>query len=161
MRKIIILMLLALIAMGIAPFFLKDKNGRPLLGINDIKLPLFQLPELPDINSTTSSPKVQVYRWRDGNGRWQFSNTAPEGKDFEVMEVDANMNRVPAVQQNPTPKPDQSDKPASKTSTTILPDMSLPYSAKQVQQLIGDAKAISSTAEERKKNLDQAINAQQ
>ena len=154
-------MLLVLIAAGMAPFFLKDKHGQALLKIGDIKLPSIQLPESFDTRAPPSPQKIQLYRWQDETGSWQFSNTPPEGQHFEVMEIDANMNIVPAVQQNPVPKSNQGNKQTSEASTSVLPDLPLSYSVEQVQQLIGDAKTISSTAEDRQKNLDQAISAQQ
>lgn len=151
-------MLLVLIAAGLAPFFLKDQNGQPLFKIDDIKIPHITIPKLPGTNSAKTPHKIQLYRWQDKSGSWQFSNTPPEGIHFEVMEVDANMNVVPAIQHKAIVEQGEAGK--KNTSTDTPPDMPSPYSIDQVQRLIGDAKAISATADERQKNLDQAINGQ-
>jgi len=109
--KIIRILLLLLILAGTLPFFFPP--GRPLLSWKSI-----ETPKLPDIDvsmpsfdskeEATTRP-VTVYRWKDSQGGWHYSNQAPEGDvAYERMSVNPDTNMVPAepVAQAEAPAPE-------------------------------------------------------
>lgn len=50
------------------------------------------LPSLPAV-----SAKIEMYKWRDEQGHWQYSNTPPaEGVSYEIIEYWENSNVIPS-----------------------------------------------------------------
>ena len=82
--------MLALLAAFVGLFFVNGPSGEPILKVSDLK------PETPELVRTPSKP-TKVYKWKDENGIWQFSNEPMEGEDVEVMELDGKINTIPAV----------------------------------------------------------------
>lgn len=83
-RFITIVMLLGAL---VVPFFIKNKQGQPMLSlptVDDLK------PDLGKDIDILSGERV-FYKWKDENGVWQFGDERPEGVT-NVMPVSVNVN---------------------------------------------------------------------
>ena len=165
--KIFLKLLMALVVLAVAaPFYLKDKNGAPLMALNDLKMPNLSTPPMPDnikhaasgiiSNSETfssaatdTSPaegKVKVHKWKDEEGVWHFSSvdSSKQGTSSQVIFIDPGKNNFtspPSRQQ-----PEQAEKKISTTAAAenVTPNILLPLThgkstieqAKQVQELL-------------------------
>lgn len=117
--KIYTKILISLVILAvIAPFYLRDRGGMPLMSINNLKMPEFGTPDVdiptipesaqaivenltPDsapatANSTeeSSTTRVKLHKWRDENGVWHFTdiNAPPKGRKSEVVMINADAN---------------------------------------------------------------------
>ena len=160
MRLIMGLCLLALLAAGAAPFFLKGPDGRPLMTLDEL------MPDastaLDDLERTArdaaerfgdeddhhgeaaSDGGAVVHRWQDENGVWHFSSEAPVGRESETLVLDGNINIVPATQVTGTSG-------ASATSTTAAPSGAL---TPNPLELMRQAEAIREASEARNAQLE-------
>lgn len=155
------------LVLGLAGLFvLKKPDGQPWLSADDF---------IPDTRSITNSvkeaipdqliggsessgDKVAVYKWKDAEGNWQFSDKAPAGISAEQVLVGTDVNRDLA----PLPPPQRTNTQQQASSgkailikdsgilspTTIAPD--------KIETLINDAKNVQNLADERVKQLDAA-----
>ncbi len=163
--KIFLKLLMALVVLAvIAPFYLKNQQGAPLMSLNDIKMPNLSTPAIPDsvksavseISSKVSSSdipgnasekaQIKVHKWRDRDGVWHFSNIdeSRTGSNSTVIFLDPGKNTF-----TPTPiltKQPQREATSMKTSgvENVTPNILLPLThgkeamdqAKQVQKLL-------------------------
>ncbi|MFT7243158.1 MAG: hypothetical protein ACI82A_000500 [Candidatus Azotimanducaceae bacterium] len=138
-------MIFVLLAAFVGLFFLKGPNGEPLLTLDDLK------PTLPEVES--SSVPTQVYKWQDENGVWQFSNQPVDEGQGEVIELDGNINIMPAV--------DTSILNAGrKASSSPSPAMSIPpglttVSGDKIQEMMSTVNNLQETVDNRKAEMDQ------
>jgi hypothetical protein len=53
--------------------------------------------------------RPKLYRWRDGNGALQLTDTPPKGRKYEVVDLDAaeNLNVIPMSDAIDPPAPEQ------------------------------------------------------
>ncbi|PCI11137.1 MAG: hypothetical protein COB71_11905 [Thiotrichales bacterium] len=144
----------------IAPFYLKNQQGVPLISINDIKMPSLSTPAIPDgvksavaaisSNIPTSErmanaqekAQIKVHKWRDKDGVWHFSNidTSRPGINSTVVLLNPGKNTFTP---SPTQQP-QRETTSMKTTQVenITPNIFLPLThgkaamdqAKQVQK---------------------------
>lgn len=152
--KIIRLLLLLLILAGVLPFIFPWQ--KPLLSWRSLSLPGMpkmeaSLPEIREIIPASSqdtapeaeSSQVTVYRWRDKQGNWQFSNEAPhQGEKYEQMLIDPNTNLLQAE------SPDSAEKPAPDQGTTQAAENGLGYTAEELAQLKEKAEAAKRALEQ-------------
>lgn len=154
-------MVLLLIAAFVGLFFIDGPNGQPIMMIEDF------IPEVPqsldEITPSSAALKpagpTKVYKWKDENGIWQFSNREEDrmdnaGKDVEVMELDGDINIMPAVDltlvktRNPeataTKKADFSAIPSG--LTTVSPD--------KIGEMMDTINNLQDAVDQRKKDLD-------
>lgn len=118
------LVLLLLLAVA-APFFIPGPNGKPLMSFDRVKRILndqfpvarqvdqlrtkakekaveitkeMQSHEKPKQAETPSEkPPETLYKWRDQNGTWHFTNRPPpEGVEYTVVKWTGEENFVPA-----------------------------------------------------------------
>ncbi len=121
MRLISVVLILLITALLSVPFVLERYPGKNFLSFNDLKtldnktiVTRYQASYRRLLHTTKTelneknidvpinerSATKSVYRWKDSNGNWQFSDTAPEGVKSEMIEVvdkinTMNMNEVP------------------------------------------------------------------
>ena len=121
MRMLWVVIILIVTALLSVPFVLERYPGKYFLSFNDLKtldnktiVTRYQASYRRLLHTTKSelnekninipinerSATKSVYRWKDKYGNWQFSDTAPEGIESEVIEVvdkinTMNMNEVP------------------------------------------------------------------
>jgi len=99
MKKIYYRALLAIIVLAcVMPFVIKDRDGRPLLQISELKMPVLTVPDKESIGRLADSldqqdksdrqeDKVTVYRWQDDQGIWHFSNTENPNGQSETVQI--------------------------------------------------------------------------
>ncbi|MCF6325233.1 MAG: hypothetical protein L3J89_13095 [Gammaproteobacteria bacterium] len=156
--KIFLKLLMALVVLAvIAPFYLKNQQGVPLMSLNDIKMPNLSAPAIPDsmkstisgisskfpsseiIGDTSEKPQIKVHKWRDRDGVWHFSNIdeSRTGSNSTVILLDSGKNTF-------TPPPVKQPQQETSRIKNITPNILLPLThgkaamdqAKQVQKLL-------------------------
>lgn len=105
-----------------------------------------------------SGDEVSVYKWKDAEGNWQFSDTPPENDVAEQVTVSTHLNRDIAPPPPETREVTTTESKSGKTKlirddgfapTTISPD--------KISTLVEDAKNVQKLVDDRKKQLDEAI----
>ncbi len=161
--KIFLKLLMALVVLAvIAPFYLKNQQGAPLMSFNDIKMPNLSMPAIPDsvksavseisskipssdmIDGTPEKAQIKVHKWRGKDGVWHFSNIdeSHTGSNSTVILLDPGKDTF-----TPTPvKQPQREATSMKTSgiENVTPNILLPLihgkaamnQAKQVKELL-------------------------
>lgn len=161
MRTIIKLLMLLLVAAGIAPFFITGKDGRPLLSLSRLSAPSLPEVSLPTWKKSTegdsASAPVTVYRWRDDGGTWQFSNSRPPpGIVYETVSVDPNANLLSAPVTTP-PRNPSGAQPGEQPSTGGGLPLPLTVSPDKIGRLMDQARSVEAQAKERKATQDRLL----
>lgn len=152
-KLMIMLLLLGLVGL----FVIKRPGGETFLSLDDFK------PEISVADSVdrlwgeeqaerASGQPVQVYKWQDENGIWQFSNRAEDAAGAETMELDGVINTMPAVAM---PEPATAAKPEKSAATSMPSLTTVPLS--DAIETINQAKQLQQTIDDRKSELDKAI----
>ncbi len=111
--KLFIKLLLFTVVLAVgAPFLLKDEDGRPLLDASKLRMPELGTPPMPDLSRLEEAVEdtrrklsrlgeesreemgAVVYRWRDAQGNWHFSDDPPDGVASERVTLDPAANVV-------------------------------------------------------------------
>lgn len=140
-------------------FVLKKPDGTPWLSLNEF-MPTTEgltidLPDLPDHNdSSTDASADNIYRWKDENGHWQFSDTPPTGLIAERIEVTGDLNQD--IAEPPPLIPEQT---AEVTTTSVDTSSPLPIapttiSPDKIQKLMEDTQNIQNIMDSRQAELD-------
>lgn len=133
--KIGLMMIVLVAAMG-APYFLKGRNGEPLMD--------FVNQQSSDILSTEKT-RQQYQKWQDENGVWHFGDNVPNGVKTEVVSVDTAANIIRSV----TAAKNEDEKVGNKVDAgrsalpfpgTVSPEKvgEIMTDAQNVQQLLDD-----------------------
>lgn len=160
------IMLLSLLALLVLPLFLVGPGGKPLMSLND------WLPGDVSLNGAANtlvkswnkvSGAVQqgtgldisietpkVYKWKDAQGRWQFSNAPPPAAAGEVYVQD--MPQLSNVMQPVTPRERSTADTGSGRGFKLAFPASIPV--KDIPKLVDDAKNLQKTADLRNSVLD-------
>lgn len=115
---VIKLLVLILMIGVVALFIVKGPDGQPLMTLDDVKARLETVPpELlpgdiqaavddliesasgltPEIFKESQQPSItKVYKWQDENGIWQFSNSPVDKEGVQIVEMDGQINIIPA-----------------------------------------------------------------
>lgn len=110
-RRIIKLFILLAFAACIAPFFINDKYGNPLLSVDKIQFPSIDWSKVSlfsskDDNTKNLSPQIKdgvadssdrasdqntviIYTYKDEMGVSHYTNKRPDGIDYEVIHMPA------------------------------------------------------------------------
>lgn len=142
------------------PFFMKNKQGEPMMS----------LPGLKDLSpssivSNVPSPASNrtVYKWKDHNGVWHYGDQPPEGVQFSTLVVNDKTN---IIQSTPVPKTDSAPTKATlnnEPKNTYTPSKNTyapPKSDEEVLTLdralniVDDAHAVRDMMEQRNQHLD-------
>jgi hypothetical protein len=98
-----LLILAVIIVFGLL-FLVEDPDGNTTLTIDDVVDVVKELQNstsdiLPkDLQNFRSPSVTKVYKWKDENGVWQFSNTPVDEPGVEVIELDGQINTIPAFE---------------------------------------------------------------
>lgn len=203
MFKLFIKFMLFLLVLAIAgPFLLKGPDGRPLLSLDDLKLPSFSLPQVTQATSSDGNGKPDAgqqwiqwsdktttpfnpdvltqqqlaqldikeqanlyYRWKDGNGVWQFSALPNRNTTNFVVRTDPAANVLQSLSQEQIDKvfgrvaaTDNSitkDNPMANgkgLENTLPIPTTVPVT--EIPKLLEQAKDVQRIAEERVKQMD-------
>ncbi len=159
-----------LIVIGIAGLFvLKKPDGTPWLSLHDF------MPDTSSIKRSISDvipekasgggvrENVSVYRWKDSDGNWQFSDTPPDDIQTEQVLVNTEVNRDLA------PIPSQSSNAIlgsplgsqKKGNAALIRDHKISpttVSPSDIPTLINDANDVQELMDNRQDQLDSALN---
>lgn len=135
------LMILIVILACVAPFFIKGPTGEPLMTLED------WIPdEMPEVRSTPE--ETVVYKWKDENGVWQFTNEPVEGLDVEQMVLDGQINTMESLQ-----KPDRM-KRATSINADAIPSGLLTVAPDKVSEMMDTVNNLQETIDQRKADMD-------
>ncbi|HHM05905.1 MAG TPA: DUF4124 domain-containing protein [Gammaproteobacteria bacterium] len=100
MKRFGVLLLLVTVLAATGPFFIKDRNGQPLMSIRDISIPAPRLPAFSDVTQrdrTGEAAAPALYKWRDENGQWHYGRHAPAGIRAITVETPHLGNGDPGI----------------------------------------------------------------
>jgi len=147
-----------LLVLGFAGLFvMKNPDGQPWLSADDF---------LPDISLSNIFPKnlfasdigasdsaVSVYRWRNAQGQWEFSDIPPEDLEAERMTLSTNANRDLYTSAKEKPAEEKSPKGPSVADrlspTTVSPA--------KIATLVSDAEGVQKLLNDRKQTMDETL----
>jgi len=147
-----------LLVLGFAGLFvMKNPDGQPWLSAEDV---------VPEISFSNIFPKnifasgadagdsaVAVYRWRNAQGQWEFSDIPPEDLDAEKMTLSTNANRdlyTSAKQKPAEAKSQEGPSVADRLSPTTV-------SPAKIATLVSDAEGVQKLLEDRKQAMDETL----
>ncbi len=148
------MIVVAILLACIGPFFIKGPSGEPLLTIDDFLSDLPDSPAdlLPDAlvseGSEAEGEITQIYKWKDENGVWQFSNSPVDANGAELMEIDSNINTIPAFK-----APEKTGSVATKKKTPSIPGV-MTVSPGQAAELMDTVNNLQETIDQRKSEMD-------
>lgn len=153
-----------LVAGFIGLFVLKKPDGTPWLSVHDL-LPSVSIDEVtegikdvvPDQIVGGDSDSVEVYRWKDAEGNWQYSDTPPEGGTAEQVMVSTDVNRdlVPKLESRPAPIENKKGKAILIGDSAVGPTTA--FQPDKVSELIEEAKGVQEIMDQRQQQLDEAL----
>lgn len=161
----------AILVIGFAGLFvLKKPDGTPWLSLDEF------MPDTKGITSstndivskakgmldndqptTTANTSGGVYRWKDKNGQWQFSDQPPTANiAAEKIDVSGDLNRDIAEKFTPPEtKPSATTASTANTpGTNVIPST---LSPEKVEKLMQDANNIQNLMDNRQKKLEKQL----
>lgn len=136
------MMLVILVVAMAAPYFIKGRDGKPLMAFG---------PEQPVDILSSDKTRQQYMKWQDENGLWHFGDEVPEGVVAQVVSVDTAANVIRSVKL-PEKEPEEKAK-ADKESTTGIP-LPMTVQPEQLSQMMDDAANVQQLMNDRTKQLD-------
>jgi len=102
------LFLLTVILICATPFIMKDEYGRPLMTLDKLTMPATllsdfkkflgftkQITSAMDSDDDKSKNNItEVYKWKDKEGAWHFSDSNTPDNTRELVKIDSNANIV-------------------------------------------------------------------
>ena len=160
MRFFVKLLIVAIVIAVMLPFtFLKGKDGRPLMSLDQLKGPDLAMPKLPSgittpLTTPGSGGKDVVYKWKDAAGVTQFSSTPPPaGTEYTSKGYDPDLNLIQSVKV----KREEPEKEVSPLTKKKPADMGNPYSPEKIEKLFDDANNIEKLLNNRMKQQEAAL----
>ena len=148
------LMVLIVVTAGVGVFLIKGTSGKSFLGFDDLA------DELPD-SATESLPKglkaeeattmTKIYKWKDKDGIWQFSNFPDDKDGAELIEIDGNVNTIQAYTPPALPTGNVSNEETGKAAS--IPGV-MTVSPEQAAEMMETVKDLQGTMDQRKADLD-------
>ncbi len=135
------------------PFFMKNKQGDPMMS----------LPEMKDLspsslvsNTPNMSSDRTIYKWKDANGVWHYGDQPPEGSQFTTLVVNDKTNILQS-----TPVPEKTAPPNKATPNTDNKNAYTPpknnedtLTLDRALNIVDDAHAVREIMEQRNQQLD-------
>jgi hypothetical protein len=150
--KLIIKFFSFLLVLGLAGLFvIKKPDGTPWLSLDDF-IPNISVGSVKD--SLPGSSTVDVYRWKDAEGNWQYSDTPPANLQTEQLTINTEGNKdiaplppeITVAESKPKSGKALLIKDSSVSPTTVPVD--------QIPKLINDAENIQKLMNDRQKQLE-------
>ncbi len=161
----------ALLVIGLAGMFvLKTPDGKPWLSIEQLLPDTSSLSEISknlsaltkgdhskdsDQTSSTTDNDSGIYRWKDANGQWQYSDK-PQHEQAEQVDVSGNLNSDLVAKLKPRESVENNENTSTENtpSNSILPAS---LSPEKVSKLMEDTKNIQQLMDDRQSQLNQQI----
>lgn len=146
-------------------FVFKQPNGQAWLSLDGL-LPTTQVineklnlvtnkvHDIFESNKTEIDNKVKVYRWKDSNGNWSYSDKPKESMKNEEMQFDPNNIVVLPAFNVPTVNSSGSN---SKEKHDSVSTNTLMTSPNKVLELYKDAKNVQKLMDERQQKVSKTI----
>lgn len=136
------MMLMILVVAMAAPYFIKGRDGKPLMAFG---------PEKPVDILSSAKTRQQYMKWQDENGLWHFGDEVPEGVVAQVVSVDTAANVIRSVK-----LPEKEPEEKEKTDKGNTPGVPLPMTVQpeQLSQMMDDAANVQQLMNDRTKQLD-------
>jgi len=144
MKKMMILAILLLVGAIVAPLFMKDKDGNPIMTVDEL------LPTMPDVDlgDASGSDQQEFYRYQDANGNWVYTDKPPmDDPTVESVQVDTSANNMDAVK----PRASNSSSPSADVPAVGVAGLA------QAADIVEDAKNVQQLMDDREGKLDQQI----
>jgi len=153
------LMVIVVILAGVGLFFLKGPDGKPFLTVDDFAV------ELPDSPASMLPQQLQpeepdtvtkIYKWKDEDGVWQFSNSPQDKEGSELIEFSAQTNIIQSYSPPPltTVPPTKREASGGEVSTSDSIPGVMTVSPEQAAEMMKTVKNLQSTVDQRKADLD-------
>lgn len=136
------MMLVILVVAMAAPYFIKGRDGKPLMAFG---------PEQPIDILSSEKTRQQYMKWQDENGLWHFGDDVPEGVVAQTVNVDTAANVIRSVK-----LPEKESEEKEKTDKGNIPGVPLPMTVQpeQISQMMDDAANVQQLMNDRTKQLD-------
>ncbi|MEX2327940.1 MAG: DUF4124 domain-containing protein [Pseudomonadales bacterium] len=142
------ILVLFVILAGIGLFFLKGPNDEPFLTASDF------MPTTDKVEIGQQHPEtVTIYKWQDEDGVWHFSNEPVEVDGVETMEVDGDINLIPAV----TASTLKSKRRLESKAYSTIPDGLTSVAPEKIAEMMETANNLQETIDTRKASVDKAV----
>lgn len=169
------LIILALLFALVSPFLIKDPNGQPLWDINrwfqqakreaerSIQSAKHSVNQSlssdqdNDPESSSSMPASGLYRYRDDNGKWVYTDQKPQGDNAESVTLKKEVTTMKTITLPEGFGEDQSKD--SKIEDLDLNKGSMPFTTAPLSELpktMKNLEAIQEKFDKRQQQLDQA-----
>lgn len=188
MKKLFIKLLLFIVVLACAgPFILKDKNGRPLMTVDKIKLPHLSMPDIkwPSFFSKKQSKPASTeilaedsivpeegqevekfYTYKDDKGVVHFTDQKPNLDNYKVIYLPKSKENSKGslekikdkISSLTDKKPGSSSKDSGKESAKTGLNLSLPGPYSQVGKTIEDAKNLKGQVEKSYQERERMMN---
>lgn len=184
-RKLIIKLILFAVVLACAgPFILKDRDGRPLLTVDKIKLPHISLPDFdlkalfpkktpkpveteklsPDSIVPEEGQEVETfYTFKDEKGVTHFTNQKPNQDDYKIIYLpkskEENPGKIDKIKNKLSSLTEKKEggSPAKDSGKSGF-KLSLPGPYSNVGKTIEDAKSLKDQVEDTYKERDRMMN---
>ena len=162
------LIIVALVIAAGGLFLVEGPDGNPLLSLDDLGLNAESFDSLSfdprtissenlSDDSKASSGTTTIYKWKDEEGIWQFSNTPVERPGVEVMEVDGNVNIIQALDMNAYNSASDSSPSSTRQTRKEIPGV-MTVSPGQAAQMMDTVNNLQESVDKRKADMDAMSN---
>lgn len=138
-------------------FVMKNPDGQAWLSPEDF-LPDISLNNILSKNpfatvSNSTDSAVAVYRWRNAEGQWEFSDVPPEDQEAEEITLNSNANRDLYT------TPEKAFEPEKMVEGSSIADHLSPTTVSPVKiaTLVSDAEGVQKLLDDRKQNMDETL----
>jgi hypothetical protein len=105
-----------------------------------------------DNTEQTAHAESGIYRWKDSNGQWQFSDTPPINQAAEAMNVSGNLNKDLVATYEPPEEPTVENDTATTPTASLVP---MTISPDEVSKLMEDVNNMQQLMDDRAEQLKQ------
>ena len=160
MKKLYYRALLTIVVLAcVMPFVMKGTDGRPLLQLSELKMPNLAVPGKESIDHLTDTfeqagparqpDKVTVYRWKDDQGIWHFSNTENPGGKGETVQVSLDRTAAPTTANGAAPQ----SRPASRAEELLEEPLPILHAGEVLEQ----ARNVETVLQQRYQRQEQMV----
>jgi hypothetical protein len=165
-KLIVFVMLIAFAGL----FFVKDPKGNPFLTVDEFIPSVPSMPSIPSLpeaadllpvsnpESFTKSGLTTIYKWRDEDGVWQFSNRAADaGLEVETLQLDGNINIMPSLATALVSQAKAETTSVDASAISNLPSGMTTVAPEKIAEMMETVTNLQDTVDQRHKNLEAAI----
>lgn len=134
-------------------YFVKGPDDMPLMTLDKLLEGFPGLPSelLPGKDVIPAAPAVtRIYKWKDEDGVWQFSNLAVDEEGAEIMEIDNRINIVQAFEPAEAVAVKKKVPKANPGVMTVSPQ--------EAADLLDTVNSLQETIDQRKADMDAITN---